>query len=99
MSAGRIPKARALMTMALSMAFASHAAPGIDRDAWRGDLAVLKQTLQDDYAHLAWVASAESGVDLPALERDAQQASPPPAAMRRRNRHCARSWPGFTMAT
>ena len=74
MWAGHTLKAGALMVMALSMAFASHAAPGIDREAWRGDLAVLKQTLQNDYAHLAWVASAQSGVDLPALERDAQQA-------------------------
>ncbi|WP_219928256.1 hypothetical protein, partial [Stenotrophomonas sp. HMWF003] len=74
MWAGHTLKAGALMVMALSMAFASHAAPGIDREAWRGDLAVLKQTLQDDYAHLAWVASTQSGVDLPALERDAQQA-------------------------
>lgn len=74
MWAGHTLKAGALMVMALSMAFASHAAPGIDREAWRGDLAVLKQTLQDDYAHLAWVASTQSGVDLPALEHDAQQA-------------------------
>lgn len=74
MSAGHFSRPGAVLSVALSMAFASHAAPAIDRDAWRGDLAVLKQTLQNDYAHLAWMASGQSGVDLPALERDAQQA-------------------------
>lgn len=51
-----------------------HAATEVDRAAWRADLAALTQTLQDDYAHLAWMASPQSGVDLPALARAATRA-------------------------
>lgn len=49
------------------------AAAAADRDAWQADYAVLKAVLQDDYAHLAWMASPESGVDLPALDARAQR--------------------------
>ena len=57
------------LTVAL-LAFAL-AAEGraFDRDAWLHDYAALKQTLEKRYANLAWFASPESGVDLPALER------------------------------
>ncbi|MEG2804571.1 S41 family peptidase [Stenotrophomonas sp.] len=54
------------------------AAPGvasdraIDHAAWDADFLALKQALEADYAHLAWAASAQSGVDVPALERAAQ---------------------------
>ncbi|MDX5514419.1 S41 family peptidase [Stenotrophomonas bentonitica] len=49
------------------------AAAAVDRDAWRADYAVLKAALQSDYAHLAWMASPESGVDLPTLDARAQR--------------------------
>ncbi|MCF7750876.1 hypothetical protein KQ945_08980 [Bacillus subtilis subsp. subtilis] len=34
----------------------------------------MKQILVDDYAHLAWMASAQSGVNLPVLQRNAARA-------------------------
>lgn len=40
-----------------------------DRDAWLRDYAALKQALEKHYSNLAWFASPESGVDLPALDR------------------------------
>src|ERR1051325_4043364 len=40
-----------------------------DRNAWLGDYAALKQALEARYANLAWFASPEGGVDLPALDR------------------------------
>lgn len=50
------------------------AAPDFDRDAWRADYATLKQALERDYANLAWIGSTQSGVDLPALDRQTQRA-------------------------
>ena len=40
-----------------------------DRNAWLRDYATLKQALEKRYSNLAWFASAEGGVDLPALDR------------------------------
>ncbi len=53
-----------------SAGFAAAAAKaGFDRDAWRGDYALLKEALERSYANLAWFASPQGGVDLPALDR------------------------------
>jgi len=40
-----------------------------DRDPWLKDYASLKQALEKRYSNLAWFASPEGGVDLPALDR------------------------------
>jgi hypothetical protein len=40
-----------------------------DRQAWLHDYVILKQTLERQYSNLAWFASVEGGVDLPALNR------------------------------
>jgi len=53
----------------LLMATAAAAAPSFDRKAWREDYVALKHELERSYSHLAWVASPESGVDLPSLDR------------------------------
>lgn len=45
-----------------------------DRSAWQEDFAQLKQSLQDNYANLAWVGSTSSGVDLPTLDQATVQA-------------------------
>lgn len=42
---------------------------GFDRTAWLQDYAALKLALERDYANLAWFASPQAGVDLPALDR------------------------------
>ena len=60
--------------LALSIASASAVAappdqPTFDRAAWQGDYAALKRELEQRYANLAWFASSEGGVDLPALDR------------------------------
>ncbi|HEY1097511.1 MAG TPA: hypothetical protein VGF99_01230, partial [Myxococcota bacterium] len=44
-------------------------AAAFDRASWKADYAALKTSLERDYAHLAWFASPEGGVDLPALDR------------------------------
>ena len=43
--------------------------PAFDRAAWQDDYAALKHELERRYANLAWFASPEGGVDLPALDR------------------------------
>jgi len=43
--------------------------PAFDRAGWRDDYALLKAALQQSYANLAWFASPQGGVDLPALDR------------------------------
>jgi len=53
---------------------ASVAAPAFDRSAWQADHVALKRALEQDYAHLAWVGSPQSGVDLPALDAAAGRA-------------------------
>jgi hypothetical protein len=50
------------------------AAPSFDRKAWREDYATLQHELERSYSHLAWAASAESGVDLPSLDRRTRHA-------------------------
>ncbi len=45
-----------------------------DRQAWEADYRALKAELERSYAHLAWLASPEGGVDLPALDRATTQA-------------------------
>jgi C-terminal processing protease CtpA/Prc len=40
-----------------------------DRKAWLQDYGVLKRALERSYSNLAWFASPQSGVDLPALDR------------------------------
>ncbi|SFS18394.1 Peptidase family S41 [Dyella sp. OK004] len=44
-------------------------APTFDRAAWQADYAALKTELEQRYANLAWFASPQGGVDLPALDR------------------------------
>lgn len=44
-----------------------------DRSEWLSDYELLKSELERSYSHLAWVASPESGMDLPALEDHAKQ--------------------------
>jgi len=63
-----------LAMAAVALPGAARAAPAFDRGAWQADHAALKQALEQDYAHLAWVASPQSGVDLPALDATAQRA-------------------------
>src|SRR5579884_896985 len=55
----------------LTLAAASGAAGAqrFDRQGWLADYALLKQTLERRYANLAWFASPEAGVDLPAVDR------------------------------
>ena len=74
MASRNTPRSVALALLALLASASGHADTGIDQPAWRADFAVLKERLQQNYAHLAWVASPQSGVDLPALERTAQHA-------------------------
>lgn len=45
-----------------------------DKAAWLADFQLLKSTLERSYGHLAWAASTDSGLDLPALERRTTQA-------------------------
>jgi hypothetical protein len=44
-------------------------AQSFDRNAWLQDYAALKQAIEKRYSNLAWFASPEGGVDLPALDR------------------------------
>jgi hypothetical protein len=44
-------------------------AHAFDLKPWLADYSALKQGLERDYAHLAWFASPEGGVDLPALDK------------------------------
>ena len=57
---------RALLASSLILSLA-HAA--FDRGAWLRDYAALKQALEARYSNLAWFASPEGGVDLPALDK------------------------------
>lgn len=74
MAAGRTPYF--LFTALLTLAGPSDASAvaGVDHDAWRADFVALKQILVDYYAHLAWMASTQSGVNLPALQRSTGRA-------------------------
>lgn len=46
----------------------------LDRGAWQQDYALLKQALEKRYSNLAWFASPEGGVNLPALDRRTRSA-------------------------
>lgn len=63
-----------LAMLAMASPEACRATPAFDRSGWQADHAALKQILAHDYAHLAWVASPQGGVDLPALDASAQRA-------------------------
>lgn len=45
-----------------------------DRAAWQSDFKQLKSELEASYSHLAWFGSADSGVDLPSMDRAATTA-------------------------
>ena len=49
-------------------------APKFDSRPWADDFAALKTGMEARYANLAWFASPQGGVDLPALERRARAA-------------------------
>jgi hypothetical protein len=53
----------------LSLSSTAAWAQTFDRGPWQSDYAALKQALEQRYSNLAWFASPESGVDLPALDR------------------------------
>ena len=65
---------RPLLWVALIFTTSAAQAGGFDAVAWQRDYAQLKQTLQRDYANLAWFASPEGGVNLPRLDRLTRQA-------------------------
>src|SRR5262245_24197199 len=52
-----------------TIGLADAAPSGFDRKAWVQDYAHLKSALEASYANLAWFASPESGVNLPAIDR------------------------------
>jgi hypothetical protein len=67
---GRSSRARLLLVTACVVALSSvPSAQAFDRTGWLKDYATLKQALERRYANLAWFASPEGGVDLPALDR------------------------------
>lgn len=63
-----------LFAVALLATGTPRAEPAFDRAAWQADYAHLKQELERGYANLAWMASPQSGVDLPALDRKTTKA-------------------------
>lgn len=58
---------------AVTLTTAAYAAPAYDAAAWQADYAQLKQIMEQDYANLAWFASPQGGLDLPALDRKTEQ--------------------------
>ncbi|MEK8033666.1 S41 family peptidase [Ideonella sp. DXS29W] len=64
---------RFLALTTLVFATANTQAQPYDASAWQRDYAQLKQTLERDYANLAWFASPEGGVNLPRLDRLTRQ--------------------------
>jgi hypothetical protein len=67
----------ALFAMALAASSAT-AGPAprsrVDAAAWQADFQALKTALEQRYGHLAWFASPQGGVDLPALSRETARA-------------------------
>lgn len=61
--------AAAVSALTLLIAGAAAADAPFDRAAWKADFEALKRAQQERYANLAWMASPESGIDLPALNR------------------------------
>jgi hypothetical protein len=49
-----------------------NAVPAFDLAGWSADYAYLKSELEKSYSNLAWFASPQGGVDLPALDRRTQ---------------------------
>lgn len=75
----RAPRLLIGMAVALSIASAeawpaTPAVASFDRNAWLQDYRYLKTELELDYANLAWFASPQGGVDLPALDQATQAA-------------------------
>ncbi|MDQ0465316.1 hypothetical protein QO010_003103 [Caulobacter ginsengisoli] len=65
---------RLLLAAALALTLSGPAlAAGFDRAAWQADFVYLKTELEGSYSHLAWMASPQSGIDLPALNRRAER--------------------------
>src|ERR1700683_1973973 len=64
---------RGPLTVALLMGLMASSdlaqATRFDRALWLQDYGTLKQVLEKSYSNLAWFASPEGGVDLPALDR------------------------------
>ncbi|WP_082107349.1 S41 family peptidase [Chromobacterium vaccinii] len=69
-----VAKLAAALLLTVPSCFASTAASdaAFDRQAWLQDYRLLKLELEKRYSHLAWMASPGSGVNLPALDRQAQ---------------------------
>jgi hypothetical protein len=59
----------AMVAMTVPMILAAGAASAFDRQAWLDDYAFLKTSLEQRYANLAWFASPQGGVNLPALDQ------------------------------
>lgn len=59
----------ALIPPLLLNASACCAADAFNRQAWAADYASLKTALEQRYSHLAWFASPQGGVNLPALDQ------------------------------
>ncbi len=55
--------------LALATALAASPSAAFDRAAWLADFDQLKSALERSYANLAWMASPQSGIDAPALDR------------------------------
>src|SRR4029079_7971094 len=64
-----ISRAIRLASIALVLSSAVTSAQSFNRNAWIDDYAFLKHTLEKRYSNLAWFASPEGGLDLPALDR------------------------------
>jgi len=85
---------RALLWAALALTLPTAQAGGFDAAAWQRDYAQLRQTLERDYANLAWFASPEGGVNLPRLDRLTRQA----LAAARSDAEARRALEGFVAA-
>lgn len=64
----------ALSGFAVHTCLAADGAKGFDRKAWQEDYARLKQELERRDANLAWFASPQGGIDIPALDRRTRRA-------------------------
>jgi hypothetical protein len=59
---------------ALTSGAAAGPPAGFNRSAWQDDYSALKAAMEEGYANLAWFASPEGGVDLPAVDRRTEAA-------------------------
>jgi len=62
------------IALALPAAHADEVRPAFNRAAWEEDYAWLKKEMERNYANLAWFASTEIKLDLPALDRRTRDA-------------------------